>query len=162
MYLIEADNLLCIAYLRKQLDKFWMVGIHTRPGNTICELQKLEDVYKAMGSPNRVVFLGDFNADCTYFEKYDEKKIPFLFLRSKSGMNMLPFKNNAKTNVKGTCTYDRIVVSQSVFEEVQGKQAEVGTFDKVPTGNVCCIACISHIIALYILGDGIGVDSMKL
>ena len=149
----------------KQLDTFWMVGIHTKPKNTIHELQKLEDVYKAMRSPNRVVFLGDFNADCTYLGKNDEQKIPFLFSPSQSGMNMLPFKNNAKTNVKGTCTYDRIVVSQSVFDEVQGKQAEVGTFDKVPTENtkrVCCIACISLVIALYILGDGIGVDSLKL
>ena len=125
----------------KPLDKFWMVGLHTKPKNTISELQKLENVYKALQSPQRVVFLGDFNADCNYLKKSDELKIPFLFNSSTSGMNMLPFENNSTTNFIGTCAYDRIVVSNSVYTEVQGIQAEVGTFDRVPSNNrrVCRI-----------------------
>ena len=134
-YCVEVEELTNHASPTTPLNKFWMVGLHTRPGNTICELQKLQDVYKALKSPERVVFLGDFNADCTYFEKYDELKIPFLFNSSTSGMNMLPFKNNATTNLGGNCTYDRIVVSKSVFDDVLGNQAEVGNFDRVPTGN---------------------------
>ena len=66
-------------------------------------------MYNALKLPKRVVFLGDFNADGDYFREYDKMKMPFLFDPTTSGMNMLPFKNNAKTNLKGDKTYDRIV-----------------------------------------------------
>ena len=136
------------------MKRFWMVGLHTKPENTISELQKLENVYKALTSPVRVVFLGDFNADCNYFKNIDESKIPFLFKPATSGMYMLPLKKKAKTNVIGTCAYDRIVVSKSVYDEVQGKQAEVGTFDRVPSNNkrVCCIMYAMSLHYIHILG----------
>ena len=138
----------------RQVKPFWMVGLHTRPTNTICELQRLEDVYKKgfpqSPSPLRVVFLGDFNADCTYFKEYDKRKIPFLFDPRSAGMTMLPFEKGARTNVIGKqkCIYDRIVVSNSMLSEVQRRQANVD----VPTNKekVCCIVYMPcHITALY-------------
>ena len=150
---MNENLLMCID--DRQVKPFWMVGLHTRPTNTICELQRLEDVYKKgfpqSPSPLRVVFLGDFNADCTYFKEYDEKKIPFLFDPNSAGMKMLPFKKDARTNVIGDqkCIYDRIVVSNSMLSEVQG-QAEVGSFFVPKNKNVCCILYMPcHITALY-------------
>ena len=131
-----------------------MVGLHTKPTNTMDELLDLENVYKALKSQTRVVFLGDFNADCNYLKNIDKSKIPFLFNPAKSGMYMLSFKDNEKTNLLGTCAYDKIVVSKSVYDEVQGKQAEVGTFDRVPSDNkrVCCIIYAMSLHYIHILG----------
>ena len=144
---------------RNPLEKFWMVGLHTRPSNTICELHKLEDVYNALGEPKRVVFLGDFNADGDYFREYDEEKIPFLFDPIEAGMNILPFKNNAKTNLNGDKTYDRIVVSKSVFADMQG-EAEVDTFDAPTNSHKGVVSCniYEQSLLLYIFGGGTGDD----
>ena len=142
------------------LENFWMVGLHTRPSNTIWELHKLEDVYNALGKPKRVVFLGDFNADGDYFREYDEDKIPFLF-GPKTEMNMLQFKNDAKTNLNRDKTYDRIVVSNSVLGEVQGKQAEV---DNIPTDNPERVSCNIYdpLLLMYtFLGVGLGMTGER-
>lgn len=149
----------------KPLEIFWMVGLHTRPENTICELQRLEDVYKALpkplGSqdpPQRVVFIGDFNADCNYFKEYDKMKIPFLFKSNYAGMYMLPFKEGARTNVIGDkkCIYDRIVVSKSLSADISEKfEVEVGTFE------VCSIMYMPYPQCTF-CGGGNRVDRLKL
>ena len=98
---------------------FNLVGLHARPCNSIYEMMRLKKVYGWLRSINppfpsydRVIFLGDFNAGCSYFkEGVDEYKVPFLYDSTK-----LKHFIDGITNIgEDKCPYDKMVASKCIF-----------------------------------------------
>uniref|UniRef100_A0A669PQH8 Deoxyribonuclease n=1 Tax=Phasianus colchicus TaxID=9054 RepID=A0A669PQH8_PHACC len=91
-------------------EEFVMVPLHSAPHDAVAEIDALYDVYLAVvnkwGTDN-IVFLGDFNADCSYVKQSDWSSIR---LRSSDVFKWL-IPDSADTTVgKSDCAYDRIVV----------------------------------------------------
>ena len=99
---------------------FNLVGLHARPCNCIYEMMRLEKVYGWLRSSNppfpsydRVIFLGDFNAGCSYFKVgVDEYKVPFLYDSTELKHLIDGITNIA---VKDKCPYDKMVASKCIF-----------------------------------------------
>ncbi|XP_072204932.1 deoxyribonuclease-1-like 2 isoform X1 [Excalfactoria chinensis] len=94
-------------------EEFVMVPLHSAPHDAVAEIDALYDVYLAVvnkwGTDN-IVFLGDFNADCSYVKQSDWASIR---LRSSDVFKWL-IPDSADTTVgKSDCAYDRIVVCGS-------------------------------------------------
>ncbi|XP_077172869.1 deoxyribonuclease-1-like 2 [Paroedura picta] len=90
-----------------------LVPLHTPPSEAVAEIDALYDVYLEIidkwGTDN-MMFLGDFNADCSYVGKKDWASIR---LRTSDVFKWL-ISDSADTTVgQSDCAYDRIVVSGS-------------------------------------------------
>ncbi|XP_032303545.1 deoxyribonuclease-1-like 2 [Coturnix japonica] len=99
--------------LPTEAEEFVMVPLHSAPHDAVAEIDALYDVYLAVvnkwGTDN-IVFLGDFNADCSYVKQSDWASIR---LRSSDVFKWL-IPDSADTTVgKSDCAYDRIVVCGS-------------------------------------------------
>ena len=119
-----------IAHFKAKSGDFdWvMVSIHTDPDEATEEINALpiaiSDAVSRLDEPD-VIVLGDFNADCTYF---DETTLPAIFPEPQY-MSLIP--NDADTTVKGTvCTYDRIIITNATKADYAGR-SEVYRFDTI-------------------------------
>ncbi|XP_048350506.1 deoxyribonuclease-1-like 2 [Sphaerodactylus townsendi] len=106
-----------------------LVPLHTPPSNAVAEIDALYDVYLQVidkwGTDN-MMFLGDFNADCSYVGKKDWASIR---LRTSDVFKWL-ISDSADTTVGNSdCAYDRIVVSGSKLRKlINPKSAKVFDF----------------------------------
>nr|XP_020667629.1 deoxyribonuclease-1-like 2 [Pogona vitticeps] len=92
-------------------DELILVPLHTPPSDAVAEIDALYDVYLKVidkwGTDN-MMFLGDFNADCSYVGKNDWASIR---LRSSEVFKWLISDDTDTTVGDSDCAYDRIVVS---------------------------------------------------
>ncbi|NXP50743.1 DNSL2 protein, partial [Heliornis fulica] len=90
--------------------EFVLVPLHSAPHDAVAEIDALYDVYLAIVSKwdtDNIMFLGDFNADCSYVQPSDWSSIR---LRTSQVFKWL-LPDSADTTVgKSDCAYDRIVV----------------------------------------------------
>jgi len=103
-----------------------IIVIHTPPKFAAREIRKLplviSDATEKYSSD--IIILGDFNADCKY---YDESNYRDTF---PSGKYLWAIDNNEDTTVKRTvCTYDRIVLTNTLSEYFI--ESGVFQFDKI-------------------------------
>ncbi|XP_074140372.1 deoxyribonuclease gamma-like [Sminthopsis crassicaudata] len=90
---------------------FVIIPLHTTPETSVREIDELFDVYmdvKRRWKPENFIFMGDFNAGCSYVPKKSWKEIR---LRMDPKFVWL-IGDNVDTTVKEStkCAYDRIVV----------------------------------------------------
>lgn len=110
-----------IAYFEAKQGNFCfaVLNIHTDPDEASEEIPALPEVIsdaKAHFGEADVIALGDFNADCAY---YDED---FYLVVFPAGEYVWIVDNSADTTVAATeCTYDRIVTTDTVFEDYTGE-----------------------------------------
>ena len=108
---------------------FVLAAIHTDPDDATEEINSLplviEDAKDHFPGELDIILLGDFNADCSYFDENDMACL----LRDESYAWMI--SNDIDTNVAtSSCTYDRIVITDELdFEST--KSAGVFRFDSV-------------------------------
>ena len=99
-----------VATFRAGSFDFTVVAIHVKPDSARVELAALADVAAALlaDSPAEqdVILLGDFNADCSYFEEDDSTHA----LRDPAFHWAIG--NEWDTMITSDCTYDRIVLRQ--------------------------------------------------
>nr|XP_019568714.1 PREDICTED: deoxyribonuclease-1-like 2 [Rhinolophus sinicus] len=90
--------------------EFVLVPLHAAPHHAVAEIDALYDVYLDVidkWGTNDILFLGDFNADCSYVREQDWASIR---LRSSEVFKWL-IPDSADTTVGNSdCAYDRIVV----------------------------------------------------
>ncbi|XP_074014945.1 deoxyribonuclease-1-like 2 [Numenius arquata] len=95
---------------RTKVEEFVLVPLHSAPHDAIAEIDALYDVYLAIinkwGTDN-IMFLGDFNADCTYVQPSDWSSIR---LRTSDVFKWLIPEGTDTTVGRSECAYDRIVV----------------------------------------------------
>ncbi|NXS97386.1 DNSL2 protein, partial [Jacana jacana] len=95
---------------RTKVEEFVLVPLHSAPHDAIAEIDALYDVYLAIinkwGTDN-IMFLGDFNADCTYVQPSDWSSIR---LRTSDIFKWLIPDGTDTTVGRSDCAYDRIVV----------------------------------------------------
>ena len=104
---------------------FILITVHTDPDEATEEIHSLAEVlvqakahYQGEGD---FIILGDFNADCDYYDESQSNPVP--------DTEWL-ITNSADTTVRTTvCTYDRIIVTEQVKEDYTGT-AQVFKFDK--------------------------------
>ncbi|MGM0609302.1 MAG: endonuclease/exonuclease/phosphatase family protein, partial [Candidatus Muiribacteriota bacterium] len=111
---------------------FTVITIHTDPDTAEKEIEELYEVVIESKSNNYfngeedIIILGDFNADCSY---YDENTVDIPLRDSEEFFWVID--NTYDTNVaKSDCTYDRIVITEPLFDNYTGK-AGVFEFDKI-------------------------------
>ena len=86
---------------------FTIVTIHTDPDEAAQEINALDQVMESIEGD--VIIMGDFNADCSYFDEEQERKYIWLI------------ENNEDTTTKSTnCTYDRIAIKNQTMDEYAG------------------------------------------
>ncbi|NXI67967.1 DNSL3 Deoxyribonuclease, partial [Anseranas semipalmata] len=92
--------------------EFAIIPLHTTPETAVREIDELYDVYldvKQRWDTENFIFMGDFNAGCSYVPQKHWKSIR---LRTYSEFAWLIGDKNDTTVKKSTsCPYDRIVVS---------------------------------------------------
>lgn len=82
-----------------------LMQIHTKPDDAEEEIDRLLELRLAQ----KQIWLGDFNADCSYYDETQEELYNWVIPDSED------------TTVKATdCTYDRIVVTDEVLPLVKG------------------------------------------
>ncbi|XP_015732921.1 deoxyribonuclease-1 [Coturnix japonica] len=100
-----------------QLDEFVIVPLHAEPSSAPAEIDALADVYTDVinkWETNNVLFMGDFNADCSYVTA---GQWPSIRLRTLSACEWL-IPDSADTTVTSTdCAYDRIVACGSALRQ---------------------------------------------
>tara|TARA_Y100001980_G_scaffold46347_1_gene30362 strand:+ start:18283 stop:19191 length:909 start_codon:yes stop_codon:yes gene_type:complete len=94
--------------------------IHTKPAAAEKEISALIDVFNWSSeyfSDQDVIIVGDYNADCSYF---DEEDIADLAIGSSEFLWAIP--NEADTNLASSnCTYDRMVLTGEIKNNFNGK-----------------------------------------
>ncbi|KAL8175248.1 UNVERIFIED_CONTAM: Deoxyribonuclease-1-like 2 [Gekko kuhli] len=110
-------------------DPLILVPLHTPPSEAVAEIDALYDVYLKVidkwGTDN-MMFLGDFNADCSYVAKKDWASIR---LRTSEVFKWLISDSTDTTVGQSDCAYDRIVVSGSKLrKQIDPKSAKVFDF----------------------------------
>ncbi|NXC61902.1 DNAS1 protein, partial [Aleadryas rufinucha] len=101
-----------------QVQEFVLVPLHSEPSHAAQEIDALYDVYTDVinkWGTNDILFLGDFNADCSYVTS---SQWPSIRLRSLSACEWL-IPDSADTTVADTtdCAYDRWVPWQGLAWE---------------------------------------------
>ncbi|NXK26233.1 DNSL2 protein, partial [Arenaria interpres] len=95
---------------RTKVEEFVLVPLHSAPHDAVAEIDALYDVYLAIinkwGTDN-IMFLGDFNADCSYVQPNDWSSIR---LRTSDVFKWLIPDGTDTTVGRSDCAYDRIVV----------------------------------------------------
>ncbi|NXK55992.1 DNAS1 protein, partial [Chauna torquata] len=114
-----------------QVAEFVAVPLHAEPSNAAAEIDALADVYTDIlnkWATNNILFLGDFNADCSYVT---EEQWPAIRLRSHNSCEWL-IPDSADTTVTSTdCAYDRIVACGSALRQaVVSGSATVNNFQE--------------------------------
>ncbi|NXN12627.1 DNAS1 protein, partial [Indicator maculatus] len=115
-----------------QVEEFVLVPLHSEPSNAAKEIDALYDVYTDVidkWATNNIIFLGDFNADCSYVTS---SQWPSIRLRSLRACAWL-IPDSADTTVADTtdCAYDRIVACGTALrQDVVPGSATVNNFQK--------------------------------
>ena len=109
---------------------FVLISIHTAPDDATQEINALNDVVKDAQSyfkdEKDFIVLGDFNADCSYFDE-DDTTCP---LRAECYKWIIT--NEMDTNLaKSSCTYDRIVITKAATAEDYADKCGVYRFDQI-------------------------------
>jgi endonuclease/exonuclease/phosphatase family metal-dependent hydrolase len=108
---------------------FVLVNIHTKPDDATAEIRALtavvDDALRQYPNEDDIIILGDFNADCTFFDEEADatplEAANFLWIISDS----------ADTTTKSTdCTYDRIVVREQATGSDYAQNWGVFRFDQ--------------------------------
>ncbi|XP_014724250.1 deoxyribonuclease gamma [Equus asinus] len=111
---------------------FVIVPLHTTPDTSVKEIDELADVYvdvKRRWKAENFIFMGDFNAGCSYVPKKAWKNIR---LRTDPGFVWL-IGDEEDTTVKSStkCAYDRIVLrGREIVSSVVPKSNSVFNFQK--------------------------------
>ncbi|KAM9096286.1 deoxyribonuclease gamma [Sarcophilus harrisii] len=111
---------------------FVIIPLHTTPETSVREIDELFDVYmdvKRRWKPENFIFMGDFNAGCSYVPKKSWKDIR---LRMDPKFVWL-IADNVDTTVKEStkCAYDRIVVQgQKINSSIVPDSAKTFDFRK--------------------------------
>uniref|UniRef100_F6V9S2 Deoxyribonuclease 1L3 n=3 Tax=Equus TaxID=9789 RepID=F6V9S2_HORSE len=111
---------------------FVIVPLHTTPDTSVKEIDELADVYvdvKRRWKAENFIFMGDFNAGCSYVPKKAWKNIR---LRTDLGFVWL-IGDEEDTTVKSStkCAYDRIVLrGREIVSSVVPKSNSVFNFQK--------------------------------
>eukprot|EP01080_Neovahlkampfia_damariscottae_P001127 gene1127-10641_t len=92
-------------------DSFFLSANHISPSKAPEEIDRLVDVYDTLinqyGFEKKILFMGDFNADCSYVSQNDWKSIR---LRNDTSRFNWYLDDNADTNLGAeSCAYDRFV-----------------------------------------------------
>ncbi|KAM5152588.1 deoxyribonuclease-1-like [Mantella aurantiaca] len=114
-----------------EVENFVLVPLHSAPKDAVREIDALYDVYRDVldkWQTDNIIFLGDFNAGCSYVTQSDWHSIrlytseDFLWL----------IHNDVDTTVgKTECAYDRIVVSGADLQNaIVEDSAQVFNFQK--------------------------------
>ncbi|XP_037347516.1 deoxyribonuclease gamma [Talpa occidentalis] len=111
---------------------FVIVPLHTTPETSVKEIDELVDVYmhvKRSWNVENFIFMGDFNAGCSYVPKKAWKDIR---LRTDTKFVWLITDHEDTTVKKSTkCAYDRIVLrGQEIVSSVVPKSSGVFDFQK--------------------------------
>ncbi|PKK24485.1 deoxyribonuclease-1 [Columba livia] len=115
-----------------QVEEFVMVPLHAEPSNAASEIDALYDVYIDVvnkWATNNILFLGDFNAGCSYVAS---AQWPSIRLRSLCACEWL-IPDSADTTVADTtsCAYDRIVACGTALrQDIEPGSATVNNFQK--------------------------------
>ncbi|NXN37963.1 DNAS1 protein, partial [Rhinoptilus africanus] len=114
-----------------QVEEFVMVPLHAEPSSAADEIDALYDVYTDVvnkWATNNILFLGDFNADCSYVTG---AQWPSIRLRSLDACEWL-IPDSADTTVADTdCAYDRIVACGTALrQDIEPGSATVNNFQK--------------------------------
>ncbi|XP_063171063.1 deoxyribonuclease-1-like 2 isoform X1 [Candoia aspera] len=108
-----------------------LVPLHTPPNEAVAEIDALYDVYLKIidkWETDNIMFLGDFNADCSYVGKKDWNSIR---LRTSEVFKWLISDDTDTTVGNSDCAYDRIVVSGSRLRKwIEPKSAKVFNFQR--------------------------------
>ncbi|XP_057228368.1 deoxyribonuclease-1-like 2 isoform X2 [Malurus melanocephalus] len=106
----RAPFILRVSAPSTKVKEFVLVPLHSAPHDAVAEIDALYDVYLAIinkwGTDN-MMFLGDFNADCSYVQPGDWSSIR---LRTSDVFKWLLPDSTDTTVGKSDCAYDRIVV----------------------------------------------------
>jgi deoxyribonuclease-1-like protein len=89
--------------------EFRATNIHTKPENATIELKELEMLYYLSSWAGNRVWLGDFNADCGYYD--ENNKTAFL----NEQWIIQDYDDTTATN--SNCAYDRIIINQDMQQE---------------------------------------------
>lgn len=89
--------------------EFRATNIHTKPENATVELKELEMLYYLSSWQGNRIWLGDFNADCGY---YDEKN-KTIFLNETWVIK----DYDETTATYSNCAYDRIIINNDMQQE---------------------------------------------
>lgn len=111
---------------------FIIIPLHTTPETSVKEIDELVDVYTYVNrrwKAENYIFMGDFNAGCSYVPKKAWKNIR---LRTDPNFVWLIGDNEDTTVKKSTkCAYDRIVLrGQEIVDSVVPKSSSVFNFEK--------------------------------
>ncbi|XP_010168358.1 deoxyribonuclease gamma [Antrostomus carolinensis] len=111
---------------------FAIIPLHTTPETAVREIDELYDVYldvKQRWKTENFIFMGDFNAGCSYVPQKQWKNIR---LRTYSEFIWLIGDKNDTTVKRSTsCPYDRIVVSgQKLVHAIMPHSVNIFDFQK--------------------------------
>ncbi|NXN87244.1 DNAS1 protein, partial [Bombycilla garrulus] len=115
-----------------QVQELVLVPLHSEPSHAAQEIDALYDVYTDVinkWGTNDVMFLGDFNADCSYVTSSQWASIRLRSLRACEWL----IPDSADTTVADTtdCAYDRIVACGTALRRgIEPGSAAVNNFDK--------------------------------
>ncbi|XP_066417232.1 deoxyribonuclease-1-like [Molothrus aeneus] len=114
-----------------EVQEFVLVPLHSEPSHAVQEIDALYDVYTDVinkWGTNDMMFLGDFNADCSYVPS---SQWPSIRLRSLRACEWL-IPDSADTTVADTdCAYDRIVACGTALrQDIEPGSATVNNFQK--------------------------------
>uniref|UniRef100_A0A8C5U0P7 Deoxyribonuclease n=1 Tax=Malurus cyaneus samueli TaxID=2593467 RepID=A0A8C5U0P7_9PASS len=127
-----------------EVQELVLVPLHSEPSHAAQEIDALYDVYTDVVNKwgtNDMLFLGDFNADCSYVTS---SQWPSIRLRSLSACEWL-IPDSADTTVATTdCAYDRIVACGTALRQ----DIEPGTatlrFHQVTLSHTQALAVSDH------------------
>ncbi|KAG8557633.1 hypothetical protein GDO81_016690 [Engystomops pustulosus] len=113
------------------IEYFVLVPLHSAPKDAVREIDALYDVYQDVMEKfqtDNIIFLGDFNADCSYVTQPDWDSIRMY--NSEDFTWLIP--DEVDTTVgKSDCAYDRIVISGAdLHNAIEPDSAKVFNFQK--------------------------------
>ena len=95
---------------------FLMISIHTYPGVAVDELHSLSNLTMEMPESEKLVILGDMNADCNYASL---NELDALSIRNSNFTWVVP--DDADTTFSSTrCAYDRIILDEQISSSYTG------------------------------------------
>nr|XP_054496114.1 deoxyribonuclease gamma isoform X2 [Agelaius phoeniceus] len=114
------------------VSEFAIIPLHTTPDTAVREIDELYDVYldvKQRWKTENFIFMGDFNAGCSYVPQKQWKNIR---LRTYSEfLWLIGDKNDTTVRNSTRCPYDRIVVSgQKLIQAVVPHSANIFDFQE--------------------------------
>ncbi|XP_039333319.1 deoxyribonuclease gamma [Saimiri boliviensis] len=111
---------------------FVIIPLHTTPETSVKEIDELVDVYNDMKQrwkTENFIFMGDFNAGCSYVPKKAWKNIRLRI--DPSFMWLIGDQEDTTVKKSTSCAYDRIVLrGQEIVSAVVSKSASVFDFQK--------------------------------